>query len=166
LGGDLANVARVYDVPALIASSVTTQGNRFILNVQLIEAKTRRLVWSRDYDGKKDNYPDLVRSAAEGIRGAIRPNGSPFTGQAETRSSDAELIYQRGYHHLRAYYNLKQAEDYENALSDLRRALELDPNNAQAEAYIARLYISKIESGASLGEVLPEADKWAYQAIQ
>jgi serine/threonine protein kinase/tetratricopeptide (TPR) repeat protein len=166
LGGDLTNVARVYGVPALIASSVTTQGNRFILNVQLIEAKTRRLVWSRDYDGKKDNYPDLVRNAAEGIRSVLRPNGSPFAEQAEVRSTDAELIYQRGYHHLRSYYNLKQAEDYEDALSDLKRALELDPNNARAAAYIARLYISKIESGASLGEILPEADKWAYQAIQ
>jgi eukaryotic-like serine/threonine-protein kinase len=167
LDGDLTKLANAYGVKALIATSVTADQGRFVLNVQLIEAGTRRLLWSRDYDGQRDNYLQLVRSAAEGLRTALYPSASPIqTAASEKRSTDAELVFQRGFFHMRSYVNLKRNEDFDGALSDLEHALKLDPTNARAAAGIARLYVAKLESGAPLREVLPEIDKWAYQALK
>ncbi len=114
--GDLMKLAQAYGVNALIASSITTDKNRFILNVQLIEAGTRRLLWSRDYDGTKENYLGLVQTAADGLRSALHPTSSPLpAGESSPGSNDAELVFQRGYFHMRSYANLKKPEDFDNA---------------------------------------------------
>ncbi|MCI0411922.1 protein kinase [bacterium] len=167
LDGDFTRLANAYGVEALIASSVTADQGRFVLNVQLIEARTRRLLWSRDYNGLRENYLELVHSAADGLRSALYPSASPIPAVAgEERSTNAELVFQRGLFHMRSYINLKRKEDFDSALPDLQHALKLDPTNARAAAAIARVYVAKLESGAPLREVLPEIDKWAYQALK
>ena len=162
--GDLMKLAQAYGVQALVASSVTADKNKLILNVQLIEAGTRRLMWSRDYDGTRDNYLQIVQTAAEGLRTALNPSSSPLAEHAPS-SNDAELIFQRGYYHMRAYANTKKQEAFNSALSDLQRALQLDPTNARAAAALARLYVGKLEAGEPLRTTLPEIDKWAYHSL-
>ena len=166
-GGDLAKVADVYGVNAFVSSSVNTEGDHFTLNVQLVDARTRNLLWSQEYDGKRENYLQLVRNAADGLRQVLRPGASlaPIE-NAATLNTEAELVYQRGFYHLRAFANRKQSQDFDKALSDFQQALSLDPTMATAAAAIARLYVAKLESGTPLREVLPEIDKWAYQALK
>jgi serine/threonine protein kinase len=166
-GGNLDRIAKVYGVNTLISSSVTADADYFILKVQLMEAAGGRLLWKHDYDGRRDSYLEIVRNAAEGLRQQLRPGAAPIQSPANANhSSDAELVYQRGFYHLRAYANRKDTAQFSRALSDLQHALEVDPTNARAAAAIARLYSSKIEAGAPLGEVLPEIDRWAYRALQ
>jgi tetratricopeptide (TPR) repeat protein len=133
----------------------------------LVDSRNRNLLWSRDYDGQRQHYLELVRSAAEGLRQALRPETAPLASDGSKASTDAELAYQRGFYNMRNYANRKQPEDFDHALADLKRALELDPTNARAAATIARLYGGpKLESGAPLSEVLPQIDQWAYKALQ
>lgn len=165
--GDLMRLAQLYKVNALVASSVTAEKGRFVLNVQLIEAGTRRLLWSRDFNGDKDRYLELVRTAADGLRAALHPSSSPLpAGELSSANNDSELAFQRGYFHMRAYSNLKQPADFDLAYSDLQHALSLDSTNARAAAALARLHIAKLESGAPLREVLFEVDKWAFHALK
>lgn len=165
--GDLMKLADVYGVNALVASSITADKNRFILNVQLIEAGTRRLIWSRDFDGTRENYLQLVLTAADELRSRLQPGSSPLPGgEFAPGSNDAELVFQRGYFHMRSYANLKQQEDFDSAYADLQHALKLDPTNARAAAALARLHVAKLEAGSPLREVLPQIDKWAYHALK
>lgn len=167
IGGDITKIAQLYGVNALISSSITTDADHFRLNLQLIDSRNRNLLWSRDYDGQRQHYLELVRTAAEGLRQALRPEAVPIASAASGASTDAELAYQRGFYNLRNYANRKEPADFDHALSDLKRALELDPTNALAAAAIARLYGGpKLESGAPLSEVLPQIDQWAYKALQ
>ncbi len=141
--------------------------DRFTLNVQLVDAQSRNLLWSQEYDGKRENYLQLVRNAADGLRQILRPGESlapPEKGA--TLNTEAELIYQRGFYHLRTFANRKQSEDFDKAFSDFQQALSLDPTMAPAAAAVARLYVGRLESGTPLREVLPEIDKWAYQALK
>jgi len=166
IGGDISKISQLYGVNALISSSITTDADHFRLNLQLIDSQNRNLLWSRDYDGQRQHYIELVRTAAEGLRQALRPETSPLTSEAKA-NTDAELMFQRGFYNMRNYANLKQPEDFDRALADLKRTLELDPTNARAAATIARLYAGpKLESGAPLSEVLPQIDEWAYKALQ
>lgn len=166
IGGDISKIAQLYGVNALISSSITTDADHFRLNLQLIDSQNRNLLWSRDYDGQRQHYIELVRTAAEGLRQALRPDTSPLTSEGKA-NTDAELMFQRGFYNMRNFANRKQQEDFDRALADLKRTLELDPTNARAAATIARLYAGpKLESGAPLSEVLPQIDEWAYKALQ
>lgn len=166
-GSDPTKIAEVYGVNAFVSSSVSTEGDHFTLNVQLVDARNRNLLWSHEYDGKRENYLQLVRNAADGLRQILRPGESlapPENGA--TLNTEAELLYQRGFYHLRTFANRKQSEDFDKAFSDFQQALVLDPTMAPAAAAIARLYVGRLESGTPLREVLPEIDKWAYQALK
>ena len=166
-GDDLDKIADAYAVKAFVSSSVNTEGDHFTLNVQLVDAQSRNLLWSHDYKGKRENYLQLVRNAADGLQQALRPGESlPSPENAATLNTEAELFYQRGFYQLRAFANRKQSQDFDKALSDFQQALSLDPTMATAAAGIARLYVARLESGTPLREVLPEIDKWAYQALK
>ena len=47
--GDLERVANVYGVSACILTSVTAEGDRLALDVQLVDPRTRRVRWSHQY---------------------------------------------------------------------------------------------------------------------
>jgi serine/threonine protein kinase/tetratricopeptide (TPR) repeat protein len=167
VGGDLARIEKAYGVNGFVLSSVTVVADRLVLNVQLVEARSRRLLWSREYEGHRSKYLELVRGAADGLRAAIRPEANPIqTWAGAPRNTEAELFYQRGLFHLSAYANRKQPDDFDRAFSDFQRALDLDPTMARAAASIATLHVARIEAGMSLGEILLEVESWAYRALQ
>ena len=101
--GNLGKLADAYGVSAFVVTSLTADTNRLVLNVQLVEARSRRLMWSRDFEGRRDGYLALARNAAEELRGAVRPQAAAVVAQSTTSNSDAELAYQRGMHHFHRY---------------------------------------------------------------
>jgi TolB-like protein len=166
VGGDLKKLADVYGVNALISTSVNVTSDKFTLNVQLVDADKRNLIWSHDYEGNKQSYLDLVGKASDGLRIVLRPEGPAIQSEPATPiGTEAELVFQSGLYHLRAFANRKEAAEFDIALRNLQKAFEIDPTNARAAAAIARLYGAKIESGAPLREILPKIDEWAYKAL-
>ena len=165
LKGDIGKVAEAYEVNALILSMVTVHGRKLTLNIQMVEAKTRRLIWSQEFAGTRTKYQQLVRSASEGIRQAIRPSAE---GPASTRSQhnvEAELTYQRGLYQANLYLNRGRKEDLDLALETFERVLQLDPSRAEAAAQIARLHSSRFGS-AAMAEFRPLAQHWALRALE
>jgi serine/threonine protein kinase/tetratricopeptide (TPR) repeat protein len=163
--GDLGKLADAYGVSAFVVSSLTAQADRLVLNVQLVDARSRRLLWSRDFEGRRDGYLTLARSAAEELRAAMRPQAAPVTSQARTSSSEAELAYQRGLHHFDHYNNQHEKSDFDQSLAAFQQALTLDPKLADAAACVAWLYEFQIEAGAPLDQMLPEVRRWGQRAI-
>jgi tetratricopeptide (TPR) repeat protein len=128
-------------------------------------AVSRRLLWSRDFEGRRDAYLALARGAAEELRGVVRPQAAPVVGQARTSSSEAELAYQRGLHHFNRYNNQHEKADFDQSLAAFERALTLDPKLADAAACIAWLYEFAIEAGSPVQQLLPDVRRWGQRAI-
>ncbi len=166
-GGDLKKIADLYGVSAFVLSSVTAQADRLTLNVQLVDARSRSMLWSKEYDGPRGAYIELARQASEGLRAAIRPEAGPVA-QASLVSaqSEAELSFQRGLHYSIRYNNQHRVEDFEMARAALQHALELDPRLARAAAEIAWLFVFRIESGARPADMLPQTESWARKAVE
>jgi len=167
VGSDLEELADLFRVKGFVLSAVTAQADRLILALQLVEARSRRMLWSYEYEGLRANYIGLVREAAEGLRGALRPGAAPVktaTGIAAT--SEAELFYQRGLYYSDRYSHLRQSMDFDLAISALKRALELDPSFADAAGKISQLYVTQIQAGYPLEQVLPEIESWARRALE
>ena len=165
--GDLTRIADAYDVTSCVLSSVTASGDRLVLNVQLVEPRSRRLRWSQEYEGPRASYLELIRQAAEGLREALRPAASPIGSTAGlTANSEAELALRQGQHHANRYNNLHHEADYRIALASLTRALELDPKLSEAAAEIADLHLYRKVADDSAETAIPEAERWAHHALQ
>ena len=163
--GDLDKLADLFAVSAFVLTSLTADADRLVLNVQLVEARSRRLIWSRDFEGRRDGYLALARAAAEELRAALRPQAAALVIQARTSSSEAELAYQRGLHHFNRYNNQHEKTDFDQSLASFQQALTLDPKLADAAACIAWLYEFAIEAGSPVEQLLPEVRRWGQRAI-
>ncbi len=166
VNGDLKRIAEAYGVSTLLLSSVTAQQDQLIIDVQLVEAHGRSVLWSKQFEGTQSNYIELTHRAANGIRGIIRPESPALIAKAEGASnSEAKLAFQQGKFFSNRYNNRHNAEDFDKAYAAFQRALQLDPKKADAAAEIAMLYEFQLEGGAPVEETLPLLEKWATKAL-
>jgi len=167
VGGDVDKIVDAYKVDGFVLSTVTVQADRLVLNLQLVEAGSRRLVWSHEYAEERQSYIELVRTAADGLRAAMRPAAAPVaTAPVAASSAEAELLFQRGQYYAQLYSYRKRTSDFDLALSTFERLLREEPTQARAAAGIAGLYVSRIEAGAPLPETLAKIDEWAKRALE
>ena len=164
--GDLGKLADVYGVSAFVLTSLTADTDRLVLNVQLVEARSRRLMWSRDFEGRRDSYLALARGAAEELRGAVRPQAASVVPQSATANSEAELAYQRGMHHFNRYNNQHEQKDFDQGLAAFQQALALEPRMADAAAGIAWLYEFAMEAAMPIEQGLPMMRQWGQRALE
>ncbi len=161
--GDLTKLADLYQVSSFIVTSITTSPGRFALNVQLVDAATRKVRWGKQFEGPRDTYNDLARQAAEGIRLAVKPAASPVP--TATVSSEAELAFREGsYFHIR-FNNDYKRPDFDAALAAYNRAFTIAPSFADAAGRIAFLYPGSNSSREELEPTLRLAESWARRAL-
>jgi TolB-like protein len=167
-GRDLQRIADAYRVGAVVLPTVTVAGDRLILNLQLVELPSRVVLWSRDFEDRRDRYVELARAAAEGIRLALRPSAPALPAPAPNvvRNSEAELALHQGLFLSSLYRRNGLAQDFARALATLQRALDLDPGQADAPAEIARLHAARIVTGEPPQKIVPEVRKWARRALE
>jgi len=161
--GDLTKLADLYQVSSFIVTSITSSPGRFALNVQLVDAGTRRVRWGKQYEGTRESYNDLARQAAEGLRQVVKPAASPVP--TARVSSQAELALRQGTYYANRYNNLQRPSDFEAALMTYTRALEIDPSFALAAAKIAALYMYRDAAEADVHEARKQAEWWARRAL-
>jgi serine/threonine protein kinase/tetratricopeptide (TPR) repeat protein len=162
--GDLTKLAELYQVSSFIVTSITTSPGRFDLNVQLVDATTRKVKWGKQYEGPRETYNELARQAAEGIRLAVRPAALPVP--ASTISSVAELALREGDYFQNRYNNLRHPPDFDAALAAFKRALQRNPSLAIAAGQIAFLYFLKFEVEGAASGALKDSETWARRALE
>jgi serine/threonine protein kinase/tetratricopeptide (TPR) repeat protein len=166
VGGDLDHIASVYGANAYVVSSVACVGERLTLSVQLVDARSRGLRWSDEYEGTRQSYSDLMKKAAEGVRLSFYPQGDPMrTTSTLVASNEAELLLQRGLYHLSLFKNRGRPGDFERAASAFQHAATMDTRRADALVGMALLHNARIVTGAPPEEVVPECEQWARQAL-
>ncbi len=166
VGGDLAAVARAYGATACVLPTVTVQGERLIVNVALTDPRTRRVWWGSDFEGRRDTYVDLMRSASEGLRNAIQPSLTATEGKDRVVfNSEAELAFRRGEYYERRFSDTVRPEDFVAAEESFTRALQFDARYADAAAHIALLHEGRLNGGARVADVVPQVEHWAQRAL-
>ena len=164
--GDLGRLGELYGVSAFVLTSVTADTDRLVLNVQLVEARSRRLRWSREFEGRRDSYLALARGAAEELRGELRPAAAAVVPQGTTSNSAAELAYQRGMHYFNRYNNQHLQKDFDEGLAAFQEALKQEPQMADAAAGIAWMHLFTIEASTPVEKGLPLMRQWAQAALK
>ncbi len=137
---DVKQVARELGVRYVLEGSVRKAGNRIRITGQLIDTTSSAHIWADRFDGTLDDIFDLQDQVASGVVGAIEPKmlRAEFerVKRKPTANLDAYDCFLRGSAYVYQWTN----EAQEEALRLFYRAIELDPDFAQAYAFATWCY--------------------------
>ena len=136
---DLRLIGEKLNVANVLEGSVRRSGTKLRITAQLINAETGYHLWSETYDRELTDVFAIQDEIASNVVGALRlkllGENIPIPSHG-TDNIDAYNLY------LRARYLSDQTTeaDYLNAKEALKRAIEIDPNYAQAFALMAEVH--------------------------
>jgi adenylate cyclase len=135
--GDLASIAQELGVKYLLDGSVTQNGDRLRISAQLIDASSGQVLWADRYDGHRNELFELQDKVSLGVVGVIEPKLLQFemlrVKTKPTENLDAYDCLLKGL----SYLYTSDDQEFLHAKNYFERAIQLDPDFAQAHAYLA-----------------------------
>ena len=163
---DVKQVSRELGVRYLLEGSVRKAANRVRITGQLIDATTGAHLWADRFDGALENIFELQDQVAAGVVGAIHPKLLAAEMARARRKAPTDLNAYDWF--LRASELIYQwtEESHEEALRLLYRAIELDPEYAQAYGFASYCFVWRWTVGDLPDAEHDEARRLARMAIR
>jgi TolB-like protein len=140
----LPEIARELAVEGVVEGSVLREGNQVRITAQLIDARTDRHIWAHTYVRDLTSVLALQGEVAQAIADEVSINVTPQEqarlARARPVNTEAQDLYLQGMLGL-------NAGDFKNAMGYFQKAIDKDPNSAQAHAALADSYGWMGESG-------------------
>lgn len=137
---DVAGIAKELQVDAVMSGRLMQRGDDLSISVQLIDARSGKLIWAEQYERKMSDLLATQREIASAIaqRLQLKLAGNDAKGITKkyTNSNEAYQLYMKG----RYYFARRTKEDVEKAIESYKQAIDLDPNFAIAYARLAEAY--------------------------
>ena len=163
---DIKQVGRELGVRYVLEGSVRKSGNRVRITGQLIEAENGHHVWADRFEGTLEDVFELQDRITESIVLAIEPS---------IRRAEVERVRVKPTSNLQAYDlmlralpglspgSTKAAKD--EALSFIRRALEMDPRYSLAKAFGAFACLQRLADGYGDAEDVKAGLRYADEVL-
>jgi len=136
---NLRRIAKKLGVANLLEGSVRREGDRVVVNVQLIEARDNRQIWANRYDRTLVDslglQGELASEIADTLRATLSEEEKARVTTKPTQNADAYVFYLRANQISRNPDTL--LEDYKAAERLYTQATELDSTFALAHAQLA-----------------------------
>jgi TolB-like protein len=164
---DVKQVGRELGVRYVLEGSVRKAGNRIRITDQLIDSTKGAHLWADRFDGGLEDVFDLQDQVTSSVVGAIAPKLEQAEIERSSRKPTENLdAYD---HYLRGLAGVHQwtKEGNDDALLNLYRAINLDPNFAAAYGLAARCYVQRRAGGwvTDLPHAVAEAERLARRAV-
>ncbi|MCZ6590792.1 MAG: tetratricopeptide repeat protein, partial [Alphaproteobacteria bacterium] len=134
---DVKEIATKLGVKHILEGSVRKMGSKLRVNAQLIDAASGGHIWAKRYDGDmadifefQDNIREQIVSA---LQVSLTPADKALTERKPTDSVEAYDSFLKG----RANFYLLTPDHLLEAIKFLEVAIEIDPNFADAYAYLS-----------------------------
>jgi adenylate cyclase len=148
---DIRDIAIQLNVDKVLEGSVRKSGNRVRITAQLINAADGYHIWSENYDRDLTDIFEVQDEISGIITNKLRENlGGPrkTNVKGHVKNVIAYTHYLKGLHYLHKI----TPGDTKRAIESFEKAIQLEPEYAQAYAMIAGAY-SRL---GAMGQVLPE----------
>jgi TolB-like protein len=161
------NVGRELQVDAILEGTVQHGGTWMRVSVQLIKVETGETIWAENFDGEYThifNFQDKISAkVADSLALNLSPNQEQNIKKRATENTDAYEAYVLGIY----FWNKRTKEGLQKAEQYFLRAVELDPQYAQAYAGLADTYNMLVFNRfAPLAEVGEKAKTAALKAVE
>ena len=141
---NLPEIAHELSVDAVVEGGVLRDGNEVRISVQLIDARNDRPIWAhtyaRDLTGVLAWQGEVAQAIADQISINVTPQEQARLARSRPVDPDAQDLYLRGILQL-------DADDCGSAVDYFEKAVDKNPNYAQAHAALANCYGRMGESG-------------------
>ncbi|MBX3292079.1 MAG: tetratricopeptide repeat protein [Acidobacteria bacterium] len=141
---DVARIAEELDVDAVMSGRLSQRGDDLSISVQLIDSRTKKLIWAEQYDRKMTDLLATQREIATTITQKLQLQ---LSGESEqklakkyTNNDEAYQLYLRGQYHLAR----RSKDDLLKAIEYYEQAIKLDPDFALAYVGMSYAYSSGI----------------------
>ncbi len=136
---DVAQIAKELEVDAVMSGRLTQRGDDLSISVQLIDSRTKKLIWAEQYDRKMADLLATQREIATAITQKLQlklsGNETGLT-KKYTSNNEAYQLYLRG----RFHFAKRTKEDLLKSIDFFDQAIKLDPSFALAFAALAESY--------------------------
>jgi adenylate cyclase len=162
-----AEIGRLLNARYLLDGSVRRTGDRVRVGVQLTEATTGRLVWSETYKAEIDGIFAVQETIAKSVVGAAAVELSRFERERARAKPTSNLAAYEYVLRGRGAFSHDTRESNDEASELFQRAIDLDPNYADAYAALGGSYYEAVISGWSefRTEDLERAEALAQKAL-
>lgn len=164
--GSVREIAEELQVESILEGSVQRAEDRVRVTVSLVDARTDRQLWTETFDRRLDVESlfevegEIARSVARALQGELGPLPL-LTGDAPV-SLEVHDLYLLGLFH----WNRRTGPEMLRAADLFRRAAELDPGYALAQAGLANAtLLLPLYAGVPAHEAMPEARAAAERAL-
>jgi adenylate cyclase len=144
---DVRDVSREVNARYIVEGSVRKAGNRVRVMAQLIEGESGAHVWADRYEGVLEDVFELQDEITTAIVTAVAPQYLNAEISRATRRTGAEYdaweLLMRARWHMGRY----NAEDATEAERLFREVLRHNPRDAEAQAWLAFLFLLKVTWG-------------------
>lgn len=163
---DVAQIAKELNVDAVMSGRLVQRGDDLNISVQLIDARTQKVLWAGQYDRKMADLLATQREIATTITQKLElklaGNEANSITKQYTTSSEAYQLYLKGRYH----WGKRSMDDIEKAIDCFQQAIKIDPNFALAYTGISDAYIVMPSYGyLSPNEAFPQARSAAQRAL-
>jgi serine/threonine-protein kinase len=136
---DLGQIGKALGVANVLEGSVRREGDRVVVNVQLVDAQSARQIWANRYDRTLADslglQGELASEIADALRATLSTDEQAQMKAKPTQNPDAYVFYLRANQISRNPDTL--LEDYRAAEQLYLQAIALDPDFALAHARLA-----------------------------
>jgi TolB-like protein/DNA-binding winged helix-turn-helix (wHTH) protein len=136
----LAQIAGELNVDAVVEGSVLRSGDQVRITAQLIQASADKHIWAQSYEGEiRDTLVlqnRVARAIAEQILVTLNRHEQAALGNSRAVNPEAYEAYLTG----RYYWNKRTGDGLKRAIDHFNRAIDKDPNYAQAYTGLADSY--------------------------
>ena len=164
---DIAQIAKELEVDAVMSGRVSQRGENLTISVELVDARTKKIIWAEQYDRKMSDLLATQREIATAIAQKLELKLSGIEAKGITKrytdSNDAYQLYLRG----RYSFAKRTKDEMLRAIEYFKQAIKLDPKFALAYARLAETYGSMpAYPYLSPKEAFPQAKAAAQQALE
>ena len=165
----IPEIARELGVANILEGGVQRSGNQVRINVQLIDAETDEHLWAEIFDRQltAENLfviqSEVSNAIAQALHTTLSPDEKQRIDSVRTRNLEAYEAYMLG----RQQWVARTADSTAASVLHFQRAVDLDPNFAQAWAGLADAYRHQVPyGGVPESEALPKAEIAARKALE
>jgi TolB-like protein/Tfp pilus assembly protein PilF len=159
-GRPVLEVGTALSVATVLEGSVRVEGDMLRVSVELVDAVNGFQVWAQQFDRTSEGVLQIQAEISSSVvRELSGENTTPEASLIDPAAYDSYL-------QARYYWNRRDSDDLERAVSLFTRAIELAPDFARAYAGLADTYaVIGYWQYQSPGETFPEAERMAREAL-
>jgi serine/threonine-protein kinase len=163
---DAQQVGRSLKVGAVLAGRVMRQGDRLIIEAELIDVSDGSQLWSAEYNNSISEIlavqDEISRKISESLRLRLTGEDVQKLGKRDTTNAEAYELYLKG----RYFWNKRNEEGLRNGIKYFKEAEEKDPTYALAYSGLADSYALLSDIGVVRpADEMPKAKAAAQRAV-